>query len=348
MKLREKYFEQNGGALLKQKLNSQEAAYTVTVYSMEQLRKATDNYSNERIVGRGGFGIVYKGILPDKRVIAIKKSLSVGETEKEQFINEILVITQIIHGNVVKLLGCCFEEEVPVLVYEFIPNNTLFHHIHNEEGGTSWLSWENRLRAAAEAASALAYLHSHATTPVIHRDVKSTNILLDDEFRAKLSGFGISKLFSKKEENVNTVVQGTLGYLDPEYQNTDNLNEKSDVYNFGVVLAELITGKKPLLVERVYQERYLSKYFVKCMGEGNLLQMVEPRLLNERGIDLQHLNVAAQLANRCLEISGVNRPTMRSVELELEALRRPTTTHPTVPPEQVAHEEISGSVNPEI
>ncbi|XP_042758608.1 wall-associated receptor kinase 5-like [Lactuca sativa] len=220
MKLREKFFEQNGGVLLKQKLNSQDDTYTMTVYSIEQLRKAIDNYSNERIVGRRGFGVVYKGVLSDKRVVAIKKSISVGKTEKEQFINEVLVITKIIHGNVIKLLGCRLEDKVPILVYEFNPNNTLFHHIHNEEGGTSWSSWETRLRLVAEAASALAYLHSHATTPIMHRGVKSANILLDDDFSAKLSDFGISMLFSIKEENVNTVVQGTLGYLDPKYQHT--------------------------------------------------------------------------------------------------------------------------------
>ncbi|CAI9285270.1 unnamed protein product [Lactuca saligna] len=156
----------------------------MTVYITKQLPKAIDTYSNERTVGRGGFEVVYKGVLSDKRVVAIKKYVSV-------------------------------EEEVPVLVYEFIPNNTLFHHIHNEEGGTSWLSWENRLRVVVEAASTLAYLHSHATTPIINRDVKSTNMLLDNDFSAKLSDFGISMLFSIKEENVNTVVQDTLGYLDP-------------------------------------------------------------------------------------------------------------------------------------
>ncbi|XP_023735071.1 wall-associated receptor kinase 1 [Lactuca sativa] len=235
MKEQEKFFEK--------KLNSQEVDYTVTVYITKQLPKAIDNYSNERTVGRGGFEVVYKGVLSDKRVVAIKKYVSVGKTKNEQFINEVLVIMKIINGNVVKLLGYCLEEEVPVLVYEFIPNNTLFHHIHNEEGGTSWLSWENRLRVAVEAASTLAYLHSHATTPIINRDVKSANILLDDDFNAKLSDFGISKLFSIKEENVNTVVQDTLGYLDPECQHTNNTNEKSHVYSFGVVLAELITDK---------------------------------------------------------------------------------------------------------
>ncbi|KAD7477883.1 hypothetical protein E3N88_01019 [Mikania micrantha] len=159
-RLREKFFEQNGGALLKQKIKSQGSNAAMTLFSIEQLRKATDNYSQEKIIGKGAYGVVYKGVLPDKSVVAIKRSKLVDATQAEQFINEVMILTQVIHRHVVKLLGCCLEEEVPVLVYEFISNNTLFYHIHHRPGGLSWLSWENRLRVAAEAASALGYLHS--------------------------------------------------------------------------------------------------------------------------------------------------------------------------------------------
>ncbi|KAD7477978.1 hypothetical protein E3N88_01114 [Mikania micrantha] len=159
-RLREKFFEQNGGALLKQKIKSQGSNAAMTLFSIEQLRKATDNYSQEKIIGKGAYGVVYKGLLPDKSVVAIKRSKLVDATQAEQFINEVMILTQVIHRHVVKLLGCCLEEEVPVLVYEFISNNTLFYHIHHRLGGLSWLSWENRLKVAAEAASALGYLHS--------------------------------------------------------------------------------------------------------------------------------------------------------------------------------------------
>ncbi|KAD7477972.1 hypothetical protein E3N88_01108 [Mikania micrantha] len=160
IRLREKFFEQNGGALLKQKIKSQGSNATMTLFSTEQLRKATDNYSQEKIIGKGAYGVVYKGVLSNKSVVAIKRSKLVDATQAEQFINEVMILTRVIHRHVVKLLGCCLEEEVPVLVYEFISNNTLFYHIHHRPGGLSWLSWGNRLRVATEAASALAYLHS--------------------------------------------------------------------------------------------------------------------------------------------------------------------------------------------
>ncbi|KAI3750477.1 hypothetical protein L2E82_21115 [Cichorium intybus] len=337
IKLREKFFEQNGGVLMKQKLKATGASEAMTMFSTEQLRKATDNYSEERIVGRGGYGVVYKGIFPDKRVVAIKKSKLVDSTQSEQFINEICILTQVIHRNVVKLLGCCLEEEVPVLVYEFISNNTLFYHIHDRSGGMSWLSWENRLRVAAEAAAALAYLHSQATMPIIHRDVKSANILLDENYTTKISDFGASRLVPIDHDQVTTLVQGTLGYLDPEYFHTSQLTDKSDVYSFGMVLAELITGRKPICAGKTNEEKNLATYFVKSMKENRLFQIVEPRLLREGTIE--QLQTIAELVKRCFNLLGEDRPTMKEVAMELEGLRK-FTTHPWVP-QQTPEESTS-------
>jgi serine/threonine protein kinase len=319
---------------LKQKLNAPGTSDAMTIFSTEQLRKATDNYSEERVIGRGGYGVVYKGILPDKRVVAIKKSKLVDGTQTEQFVNEVLILTRVIHRNVVKLLGCCLEEEVPVLVYEFISNDTLFYHIHHKAGGMSWLSWENRLRIAAEAANALGYLHSQATLPIIHRDVKSTNILLDDNYTTKISDFGASRLVPLDHDQVTTLVQGTLGYLDPQYFNTSQLTDKSDVYSFGVVLAELITGKKPLCANRTNEDKNLATYFVKSLKENRLYEIVEPRVLREG--TLEQLQAVAELVKRCLKLEGNDRPTMREVAMELEGLRK-FTTHPWV--QQETHVE---------
>ncbi|KAK2980034.1 hypothetical protein RJ640_020060 [Escallonia rubra] len=334
IKTREKFFQQNGGLLLKQQVSSNEGGVESTkIFTAGELEKATNNYAEDRIVGQGGYGIVYKGILPDKRVVAIKKSRIMDESQIEPFINEMVILTQVNHRNVVKLMGCCLESEVPLLVYEFVSNGTLFHHIHSREG-MSWLSWENRLRIAAESAGALAYLHSSASTPIIHRDVKSANILLDEHYTTKISDFGASRLIPLDQAQVTTLVQGTLGYLDPEYFHTSQLTDKSDVYSFGVVLAELLTGKKPLCLERSQEERNLAKYFNMSVKENRLFHILEPRVVREG--TLEQLQIVAELVKKCLNMNGEDRPTMKEVAMELEALRK-FTKHPWV--NQHDHEE---------
>ncbi|KAL7094269.1 hypothetical protein ACP275_11G092500 [Erythranthe tilingii] len=319
MKLREKFFHQNGGFLLKQQLSSNEGNMQSTkVYSAQELEKATNNYSENRILGRGGYGTVYKGILSDQHVVAIKKSIKLDESQVEIFINEMVILTQVNHRNVVKLMGCCLETEVPLLVYEYISKNTLYYHIHSS-GGMPWFSWENRLRIAAEAADALAYLHSSAGIPIIHRDVKSSNILLDECYTAKIADFGASRLIPIDRTRVTTHVQGTFGYLDPEYFRTSQLTEKSDVYSFGVVLAELLTGRKPVCIEKSEEEISLATYFVECVKENRLFQIIEPRIMREGS--LEQISSMGEVVKRCLELKGEERPTMKEVTMELERLR---------------------------
>ncbi|KAK1398216.1 putative wall-associated receptor kinase-like protein 16 [Heracleum sosnowskyi] len=316
--LREKFFHQNGGLLLKQQSISEESSSVeaTKVFTDVELKKATNNYAADRILGQGGHGVVFKGILPDQRVVAIKRSKVMDTSEIHQFINEIMILTQVNHRNVVKLLGCCLECEVPLLVYEFVSNGTLFDHVHSIDGGMSWLSWENRLRIAAESSGALAYLHSAASIPVIHRDVKLANILLDDHNVAKISDFGASRLISLDKNQVTTLVQGTLGYLDPEYFHTGQLTDKSDVYSFGVVLAELLTGRKPICTERSPKDVNLATYFITSLNENRLFQILEPRVVKEGTID--QLETTAQLVKRCLSLNGEERPTMKEVTMELE------------------------------
>ncbi|KAG5552075.1 hypothetical protein RHGRI_010234 [Rhododendron griersonianum] len=319
IKLREQFFKQNGGLLMKQKISSIDGTSVDSskFFTAEELKKATNNYAENQIIGHGGYGVVYKGILPDQRVVAIKKSKVMDANQVEQFINELLIVTQVNHRNVVKLLGCCFESEVPELVYEYIPNGTLFEHIHKT---LSRLTLEDRLRIAAEAAGALSYLHSAASIPIIHRDVKSANILLDGNYVAKMADFGASRLVPLDQTQLTTLVQGTLGYLDPEYFYTGQLNEKSDVYSFGVVLAELLTGKKPICLERSPGERNLVTYFLVSMKENRLYQILEPRVVKEG--TLEQLQAIAELVKRCLYVKSEERPTMKEVAMELESLRK--------------------------
>uniref|UniRef100_A0A803KWP7 Uncharacterized protein n=2 Tax=Chenopodium quinoa TaxID=63459 RepID=A0A803KWP7_CHEQI len=320
MKKREKFFEQNGGVLLSQQLHPNGGTMDSSkIFSIEELQKATNNYHEDRILGKGGYGTVYKGILKDGREVAIKKSRVTDRTQVEQFINEVVILTQINHRNVVKLLGCCLETEVPLLVYEFISNGTLFEHIHRNKGVTSWLTWANCIKLAAEAADALSYLHSAASIPIIHRDVKSSNILLDENYTAKISDFGASRLVPIDQTQVTTLVQGTLGYLDPEYFQTSQLTEKSDVYSFGVLLAELLTREKPLSIERKMEERNLAIYFILSVKEGRLMEILDPQLVREA--NEEQLITMANLAMKCLYVVGEDRPTMKEVALELEGLR---------------------------
>uniref|UniRef100_A0A0E0KUN8 Protein kinase domain-containing protein n=1 Tax=Oryza punctata TaxID=4537 RepID=A0A0E0KUN8_ORYPU len=315
---RAELFRKNGGLLLHQRFSmipSQGEEPSAKIFSAEELKNATDNYSESRILGRGGNGTVYKGILPNKTTIAIKKSILFDESQVEQFVNEITILSQIDHPNVVKLLGCCLETKVPLLVYEFIPNGTLFQHIHNKRT----LTWEDCLRIAEETAGALAYLHSTSSTPIIHRDIKSSNILLDENFVAKISDFGASRSVPSDHTHVTTLIQGTIGYLDPEYFQTSQLTEKSDVYSFGVVLAELLTRQKPISVGRPEESCNLSMYIVILLNERRLLQEIEPQILVEAGEE--QIYAVAELSVRCLNVKGEERPAMREVASVLHRLR---------------------------
>ncbi|KEH39810.1 wall-associated receptor kinase-like protein, putative [Medicago truncatula] len=268
--------------------------------------------------GKGGFGTVYKGELDDNRIVAIKKSKTIDKSQIEQFINEVDVVSQINHRNVVKLLGCCLETEVPLLVYEFVSNGTLSEFIHTK-GKTNDPTWKTRLKIAAEVAEALSYLHSYASTPIIHRDVKSDNILLDGTNTAKVSDFGASRLVPLDQTEIATMVQGTIGYLDPEYMQTSQLTEKSDVYSFGVVLVELLTGEKPFCFGRPEERRSLAMHFLSCLKKDNVFEVIQDGLWNEE--NKQEIKEVAVLAAKCLRLRGEERPSMKEVAMELEGMR---------------------------
>ncbi|XP_074275218.1 wall-associated receptor kinase 5-like [Silene latifolia] len=318
-KRREQFFEQNGGTMLKQQLSLHEGNDKFfKIYTSRELKAITDNYNQNRIIGQGGCGIVYKGILKDDTRVAVKTSKVVDQTQIEQFINEVVILTQICHQNVVSLLGCCLETKVPVLVYEYISNGTLFEHIHRV-GETRWLTWQNCIRLAFEAVDALSYLHSAVCPPIFHRDVKSSNILIDDSYAVKIADFGASRLIPINETRVITAVQGTHGYLDPEYLQTSQLTEKSDVYSFGVLLAELLTKLPPVSLLRKPEERNLAAYFLKAMKEDRLLEIIDAELANE-ATEEQLLDMA-KLVKNCLNVKGEDRPTMKEVAIALEELR---------------------------
>nr|XP_011462038.1 PREDICTED: wall-associated receptor kinase 3-like [Fragaria vesca subsp. vesca] len=318
IKLKVKYFRENGGLLLQQQLASH-GMVTAKLYSAEELEKATNYYHVSTVLGKGSYGTVYKGILPDNKEVAVKKSKTGPRAQSDQFVNEVIIVSEINHRNVVRLLGCCLETEVPLLVYEFISRGTLSEHIHKEVKGTS-LSLGLRLKIAAETAEALAYLHSSTSMPIIHRDVKATDILLDESYTAKVSDFGASRLVPLDQNQLSTLVQGTLGYLDPEYLLTNQLTEKSDVYSFGVVLVELLTSKVALSFDRCEEERSLASFFVRSIQEDRLKEIIDDDIVNDGNVD-ETLKNMANLAKRRLRLKGEERPTMKEVATELDGMR---------------------------
>ncbi|KAJ0795261.1 putative protein kinase RLK-Pelle-WAK family [Helianthus annuus] len=323
--LRNKILQQNGAqsfTYFSTKILQLKPNYfgSIKIFGVKELKKATDNYSQDMILGRGAQGTVYKGILQDKRVVAIKNHRILGQSRLEQLITEIVILEKINHKNVVKLLGCCFKTEGALLVYEFVSNGTLHHLLHSGTRVTEILSWDNRLRIAQESADALAYMHRYETMSIIHRDVKSANILMDENYTAKISDFGSSMLIPVNHDQFTKHVEGTLGYMDPEYIYTRQVTDKADVYAFGVVLTELLTGKKPFDRQRDEDDIRLSTYFVKETSENRLREIVDPQVLEE-ATDEQ-LSAVCDLVHKCLDRLRGNRPSMQEVTMELETIRK--------------------------
>ncbi|KAL0446265.1 UNVERIFIED_CONTAM: Wall-associated receptor kinase [Sesamum latifolium] len=318
-KMKQKFFRRNGGILLQQQIFSTRgsAQLELTLFKIEELEKATDNFSGSRVLGKGGHGTVYKGMLSDGRIVAVKKANVFDDSQQvRQFINEVSILSQINHRHIVKLLGCCLETEAPLLVYEYISNGTLLQHLHDEPNSCRF-SWENRLRVAAEVAGALAYMHSYASTAIFHRDVKSSNILLGENYKAVVSDFGLSRSVPIDKTHLTTLVGGTFGYLDPGYFRSGKLNNKSDVYAFGVVLAEILTGQKAVSVE---DDQGLAFRFRSAVKDDSLFDILDKVVVYE-GKE-EEILALSKLAKRCLKINAHKRPSMKEVAAELDQLRK--------------------------
>ncbi|KAD7478823.1 hypothetical protein E3N88_01959 [Mikania micrantha] len=284
----------------------------VSIFSYEELEDATQNFDPSHELGDGGFGAVFYGKLQDGREVAVKKLHEHNYKRVQQFRNEVEILTKLRHPNLVVLYGCTsrLSREL-LLVYEYVPNGTVADHLHGEQADPSKLTWPIRMNIAIETAHALVYLHA---SEIIHRDVKTNNILLDHNFCVKVADFGLSRLIPNSVTHVSTAPQGTPGYVDPQYHQCYQLTEKSDVYSFGVVLIELISSMMAVDLYRSHDEINLANLALKRIRGNAIDQLIDPVLGSHMNPEIMNMITSvAELAFQCLQYHSEMRPTMNEV-----------------------------------
>ncbi|KAH9300636.1 hypothetical protein KI387_012219, partial [Taxus chinensis] len=280
-----------------------------TVFTYEELETATNGFSRTNLLGQGGFGYVYKGILTGGQTVAVKQLKVGGSQGEREFQAEVEIISRVHHRHLVSLVGYCIAGTQRLLVYEFVSNDTLEFHLHGK--GQPIMDWPTRMKIAMGAARGLAYLHEDCYPKIIHRDIKASNILLDSNFEAKVADFGLAKLASDGLTHVSTRVMGTFGYLAPEYASSGKLTDKSDVFSFGVMLLELITGRRPVDTNPTFTDDSLVDWarplLTRALEDGNLNDLVDPRLRNYNADEMMRLVASAA---SCVRYSARRRPRM--------------------------------------
>ncbi|KAG7632720.1 Protein kinase domain [Arabidopsis suecica] len=291
--------------------------YRCQIFSYRELAIATNSFRNESLIGRGGFGTVYKGRLSTGQNIAVKMLDQSGIQGDKEFLVEVLMLSLLHHRNLVHLFGYCAEGDQRLVVYEYMPLGSVEDHLYDLSEGQEALDWKTRMKIALGAAKGLAFLHNEAQPPVIYRDLKTSNILLDHDYKPKLSDFGLAKFGPSNDmSHVSTRVMGTHGYCAPEYANTGKLTLKSDIYSFGVVLLELISGRKALMPSSECvgnQSRYLVHWARPLFLNGRIRQIVDPRLARKGGFSNILLYRGIEVAFLCLAEEANARPSISQV-----------------------------------
>ncbi|KAI0516659.1 hypothetical protein KFK09_009336 [Dendrobium nobile] len=287
-----------------------------STFSYEQLASATNGFSHENLIGQGGFGYVYKGVLPNGKEVAVKQLKAGSGQGEREFHAEVEIISRVHHRHLVSLVGYCIAGSQRLLVYDFVPNKTLEFHLHGKNQPT--MNWPTRMKIALGSAKGLAYLHEDCHPRIIHRDIKAANILLDDKFEAMVADFGLAKLTSDNYTHVSTRVMGTFGYLAPEYASSGKLTEKSDVFSFGVMLLELITGKKPVDSDAMEDSLvdWARPLFAETLAEENYDELADPRL--EGNFSKLEMTRMVACAAASVRHSAKRRPKMSQIARALE------------------------------
>ncbi|KAL1366613.1 probable LRR receptor-like serine/threonine-protein kinase At1g67720 isoform X4 [Arachis ipaensis] len=286
---------------------------TTCYIALSDLKEATDDFSKK--IGKGSFGSVYYGRMKDGKEVAVKTMTDSSSHGNRQFVNEVALLSRIHHRNLVPLIGYCEEEYQHILVYEYMHNGTLRDHLH-EPSKQKNLDWLSRLRIAEDAAKGLEYLHRGCNPSIIHRDVKTSNILLDINMRAKVSDFGLSRLAEEDLTHISSIARGTIGYLDPEYYANQQLTEKSDVYSFGVVLLELISGRKPVSPEDYGDDMNIVHWARPLIRKGDVMRMIDPCIAGNAKIE--SIWRVVEIAMQCVQQHGASRPRMQEVILAIQ------------------------------
>ncbi|XP_048332557.1 probable receptor-like protein kinase At1g80640 isoform X5 [Ziziphus jujuba] len=309
---------------------------SVSLVDYKILEKATNNFLESNILGEGGFGCVYKARMEDNLLVAVKKLDCGSQDAVREFENEVDLLSKIQHPNIISLLGCCTHCDTGFIVYELMHNGSLETQLHGPSRGSA-LTWHMRMKIALDAARGLEYLHEHCRPPVIHRDLKSSNILLDANFNAKLSDFGLAVADGAHKNNIK--LSGTLGYVAPEYLLDGKLTDKSDVYAFGVVLLELLLGRRPVeKLARSQCQSIVTWAMPQLTDRSKLPNIVDPVIKDT--MDLKHLYQVAAVAVLCVQPEPSYRPLITDVlhslvplvPVELGGTLRVTQTAPSVDP----------------
>ncbi|TQD78710.1 hypothetical protein C1H46_035714 [Malus baccata] len=285
-------------------------------FKFKQLKAATNNFDAANKLGEGGFGVVYKGELLDGTFIAVKQLSSKSKQGNREFVNEIGMISALQHPNLVKLYGCCIEGNQLFLVYEYMENNSLAHVLFDPEEGLKKLDWNTRHKICLGIARGLAFLHEESTLKIVHRDIKTTNILLDRDLNPKISDFGLAKLNEEENTHISTRVAGTIGYMAPEYALWGYLSDKADVYSYGVVALELLSGKNNIKYRPNENFVCLLDWALVLQQKGNLMELVDRKLGSE--FNKEEAMRMIKVALLCTNPSPALRPTMSAVVSMLE------------------------------